>query len=318
VNNAPVLLSAAVGFGTIGVHAARYGQGIAVRFRNLRGVVVFTNVPFATFLREAAIEAADYALLRRFVELAWDFEPINADAFSQLPEVKPVYGYAARLWRKYRDRLAQAHDLLALIEALAGVMELEHPNDPEVREMAEFARQAIREIREEKRVERIMLGDGATLIERAYRFATEELKVTQLSAIKVLRYLLENSKRAGMAFTRPRGEERLIEMRQQLEDALTKLRAQYVQADGRMPEDAAVVYTILSRLLEEDRVLAVIYAKTPLVPGVPKQFMDAPKSTYAADGVTRAGYAIPLHRVVRLFLDLDAEEEIESRESGGN
>jgi len=76
-----------------------------------------------------------------------------------------------------------------------------------------------------------------------------------------------------------------------------------------------VVYTILSRLLEEDRVLAVIYAKTPLVPGVPKQFLGAPQGTYAADGVTRAGYAIPLHRVVRLFLDL---EETESRESGGN
>ena len=78
-----------------------------------------------------------------------------------------------------------------------------------------------------------------------------------------------------------------------------------------------MVYTILSRLLEEDRVLAVVYAKTPLVPGMPKKFLGAPQGTYAADGVTRAGYAIPLHRVVRLFLDLDAEET-ESRESGGN
>ena len=83
-----------------------------------------------------------------------------------------------------------------------------------------------------------------------------------------------------------------------------------------------MVYTILSRLLEEDRVLAVIYARTPIVPGVPKEFMGVRQSVYSADGAKRYGYAIPLHRIVRLFLDLDAEdldtEETESRESGGN
>jgi hypothetical protein len=291
------------------VHAARHGHGIAAKFKCLRGVIVFTNVPFAQFLREAAADSSDYALMRRFVELAWDFEPVSPEAFSRLPEIKPVYGYAARLWRKHRDELLKARDLLDLIEILAGIMEREHPDDPEVREMCELARKAVREVREEKRTERALLGDGAMLVERAYRFAAEELRVTQLTALRVLRYILENPRRAGIAFTRPRDGNRLAELSQQLEEVLARLRDRYVQADGRMPEDAAVVYTMLSKLLEEGRVLAVIYARTHLVPGRPREFMGSPCSVYAADGARRHGYAVPLHRITRLFLDADSGEE---------
>jgi hypothetical protein len=40
-------------------------------------MIVFTNVPFTSFLREVMSEAGNYALIRRFVEILWDTEPIS-------------------------------------------------------------------------------------------------------------------------------------------------------------------------------------------------------------------------------------------------
>jgi hypothetical protein len=321
--NVPVVLSAVVGLGVTGVHAARRGHGIETRFRNLRGVVLFTNVSFREFLSKALKEASDYALARRFLVLAWDSEPIRPEAFKSLPEVKPILGYAARLWRKYREELMQAADLLELVERLADAMEREHPDDPEVKEVAEYTKRCLALAREEGRVEKATLSDAAALVQRAYQFAMEELKATQVTAVKVLRLLLENPQAAGLAFTKPRDPNRLREQREALEKALKRLGELYVRADGSMPEDAAAVYAALKRLLEEDKVAAVVFARNKLAPGVLREFLGAPKNVYMNPYTKQLehGYAVPLARFVELFTETGGEdvekENFNSENSGG-
>jgi len=312
INNASILLSAAVGLGTTGVQAAKHGHGIAVKFKNLRGVVVFTNVPFSTFIREAASESSDYALIRRFIELAWDFEPIKPGAFESIPEVKPVYGYAARLWSKYGNELIQSADLLELIEKIADVVVREHPGDAVVAEMADYIRQIVSEIREEKRSERLSLRDDDAIVERAYKFAAEELKVSQLSAVKVLRHILENPSRAGISFTTPKGDIRALA--DDVYEVVMVIKNMYVtavsQTQDRLAEDAAVVVNILDRLAKDGRVSVVILAKTPLIPGAPRMLAGIQKNVYMVNGVKRYGYAMPLARFVKMFLDSAKVDEL--------
>ncbi len=322
--NVPVVLSAAVGLGVTGVHAAKRGRGIETRFRNLRGVVLFTNVPFREFLNRALKEASDYALARRFLVLAWDSEPIKPEAFKSLPEIRPVLGYAARLWQKYREELMQVADLLELVERLADVMERERPGDPEVKEVAEYTRRALALAREEGRVEKATLSDAAALVQRTYQFAMEELRATQVTAVKVLRLLLENPQAAGLAFTKPRDPDRLREQRETLERALERFTRLYTRpADGGMSEDAAAVHATLRHLLEEEKVAAVLFARNRLVPGVPREFLGAPKNVYMNPYTKQLeyGYAIPLARLVELFTETGGEdvekENFNSENSGG-
>jgi hypothetical protein len=309
INNAGILLSAAVGLGTTGVHASRHGLGVAAKFKNLRGVIVFTNVPFSTFIREAASDSSDYALLRRFIELAWDFEPISADAFKQMVELKPALGYAARLWQKYKEELLQSANLLELIEKIVDAVVKEHPGDAVIAEMAEFTRQVAAEIRETKQAERQGLRDEDAVVERAYKFVSEELKVSQLSAIRVLRHILENPSRAGAAFSAPRSD--VQERLNDVYDVIVKLKNMYAASasQDKLIEDAAVVVNILNSLAEERRVNIILLAKSPLVPGMPREVLGAQKSVFSVAGVKRAGYAVPLARFVRLFLDAEAGEE---------
>ncbi|MFZ8810875.1 MAG: hypothetical protein ACO2PN_22550, partial [Pyrobaculum sp.] len=280
---------------------ARYGLGIATKFKNLRGVVVFTNVPFSTFIREAASDSSDYALLRRFIELAWDFEAVASDAFKNMPELKPVHGFASRLWRKYRDELTQAADLLELTEKLADAVAREHP---EAAELAEYAKRVAAEVREEKRAERVALRDEDVLVERAYKFAAEELKVSGLSAVKVLRYMLENPAKAGLSFALPKSDARALT--EDVYEVAMRIKNMYItaasQTQERIAEDAAVVVNILHQLAKDGRVLAVILAKSPLVPGAPREIMGVRNSVYMVGGVKRMGYAVPLARFASLFI----------------
>jgi hypothetical protein len=313
--NLPVVLSAAVGEGITGIHAARYGHGIGAKFKNLRGIILFTNVKFQDFLDNVAKEASDYAVMRRFLVLTWNFEDVRPEAHSQHPDIKPVYGYAARLWRKYRGELLQAHDLLSLIEKLADVMMKEHPDDPEVKEMAEYTRQVVAEIREEKRVEKASLRDDATLLRRAYRFVAEELKVSQLSALKVLRYTLENAHSAKIAFSRPRSGDR-EELVDRLRSTIEKIEQEHTvaydpQTGRRLTEDAAVVASILHKLIEEGKLQVVLFAKGKLVEGYPAEFLGMQKSVYVNPytGQKEHGYAVPLYRFVEIFISAAEAEE---------
>jgi hypothetical protein len=313
--NVPVVLSAAVGEGVTGIHAARYGHGIGAKFKNLRGIILFTNVKFQDFLDNVAKEASDYAVMRRFLVLVWNFEDVKPEAHSQRPDIKPVYGYAARLWRKHRVELLQAHDLLSLIEKLADAMEKEHPDDPEVKELAGYTKQVVQEIREEKRAEKTSLRDDATLLRRAYRFVAEELKVSQLSALKVLRYVLENAHGAKIAFSRPRAADR-EELVDKLRDVIEKIEKEHTvaydpQGGRRLTEDAAVVVSILNKLIEEGKLQVVLFAKGKLVEGYPAEFLGAPKNLYVNPytGMKEHGYAIPLYKFVEIFVSAAEAEE---------
>ncbi|MFZ8807913.1 MAG: hypothetical protein ACO2PN_07390 [Pyrobaculum sp.] len=139
--------------------------------------------------------------------------------------------------------------------------------------------------------------DGAeAFVRRAYQFAVEELG-TATDGVKVLRVLLENPQAAGAAFIKPRIS-RLEEHRRALEKALEKLEALH-------GEDAAAVRAALKRLLEEDRVAAVVFAKSELVPGAPRELLGAQVSMYT-NPYTRQrehGYAVPLARLVELFIE---------------
>jgi hypothetical protein len=313
--NVSVVLSAAVGEGITGIHAARYGHGVGAKFKNLRGIILFTNVKFQDFLDNVAKEASDYAIMRRFLVLTWNFEDVRPEAHSQRPDIKPVYGYAARLWRKHRDELLQAHDLLSLIERLADAMEKEHPDDPEVKEMAGYTKQVVVEIREEKRVEKASLRDDATLLRRAYRFVAEELKVTQLSALKVLRYVLENAQSAKIAFSKPRSIDR-EELVDRLRDVIERIEQEHTvaydpQTGRRLTEDAAVVVSILNKLVDEGKLQVVLFAKGKLVEGYPTEFLGAPKNLYVNPytGQKEHGYAVPLYKFVEIFISAAEAEE---------
>jgi hypothetical protein len=317
--NVGIFLSATVGLSTTGVQAARYGHGIAVKFKNLRGMVVFTNVPFVSFLRDIVSEASDYAIVRRFIEIPWDTEPINPAAFKDLSELKPIYGFATRLWQKYRDELIKSADLLELIEKLAIAIGREYLGDPKVSEMVEYTLEIIKELRETKRNERLALTDVDALLNRAYEFVANELKTPQLTAVKVLRYILENPQRASIKLTRPKNSEELEKQKRGLDEVIHKyLMYRYGIEDtsdrgitGKDP-DAVTLYTLLKNAYDEEKVTAILFAKSPLIPGTPKEFLGAPKNAYAEGGVKKFGYAIPLAKLVRIFLAGEEESENES------
>jgi hypothetical protein len=112
------------------------GGGLALKaVRNLRGVVAFTDVPLSQFLRSAKADGFG------FIELTWSGGPARRGA--GMPDVKPVFGYAARLWRNHRGELSRARDLPELMLRLADAMESEHKGDAEAAEIAEFTRRAV-------------------------------------------------------------------------------------------------------------------------------------------------------------------------------
>ncbi len=302
-NNVGIFLSATVGLGMTGIQSTRYGHGIAVKFKNLRGIVVFTNVPFVVFLRDIVSEASDFAVIRRFIEVPWDSEPISQTAFKDPPELRPIYGFVTRLWMKYKSELVKSADLLELIEKLATAIGREYPADSRVDEMVQYTLDVVKELREEKRNERLALTDADALVNRAYEFVANELKGTQLTAVRVLRYILENSQRAGIKLAMPRKREDIDKLKGELNSVIRSLSA--VNKDP----DADALYQLLDNAYNEGKVLVILYARSPLIPGVPKEFLGAPKNVYAESGAKRFGYAVPLAQLVRVFLTGWGEEE---------
>lgn len=138
-------------------------------------------------------------------------------------------------------------------------------------------------------------GDEAAFVERARRFAAEELGAPQVDGVKALRVLLESPQAAGLAFIKPRI--RFEEQREALEKALERLKSLH-------GEDAAAVYAALNRLLEEGRVTAVVFAKSELMPGAPREFLGAQVNSYVNPYTKQRdhGYAVPLAKLVELFM----------------
>jgi len=175
--------------------------------------------------------------------------------------------------------------------------------------MATTVKKVCAELKEEKTTERASLGDEATLVANAYRFVSDELKVTQLSEFKMLRYLLENPALAGIAFTKPRDHNAAAETISRLDDIIAEIKKTYaVRHDPSgvpvLTEDASVVVGILERLMEENKTQVVLFAKSRLVPGAPYEFLRVRNGVYINpwSGTKERGYAIPLDVFVKLFL----------------
>lgn len=112
--NAGMIIATAVGMGTIGIHASKYGLGIGARFVNMRGVIVNTNVTFPAFLHEAISNTSDVALARRVLVINWSHESVDPTAFDDLPVVKPIMGAVNNVFRKYKSELMSSSDLIDL------------------------------------------------------------------------------------------------------------------------------------------------------------------------------------------------------------
>ncbi len=185
--------------------------------------------------------------------------------------------------------------------------------------MVKFTLDIINELREAKRNERLALTDADALVNRAYEFVAIELKTPQLTAVKVLRYILENPQRAGIKLTKPKSSEDLESKKTELDKVIhTYLMYRYgieeTSDRGTVSKDpdATALYTLLRNALDEDKVYVVLFAKSPLIPGTPKVFLGAPKNAYAEGGVKKFGYAVKLAKLVRIFLA--GEEESENEE----
>jgi hypothetical protein len=156
------------------------------------------------------------------------------------------------------------------------------------------------------------------LLDRAYDFVASELKTPPSSAVKVLRYLLENPQKARIRLGKPKTREDLDKLKTELDIAIHKyLVYRYGIEDttdrgvtGKDP-DAVALYVLLKNAYDMDLVEAVIFRKSPLLPGMPKSFLGAHIGSYNIDGRKEAGYAIPLATLVRIIL---AGEENENNE----
>jgi hypothetical protein len=264
-------------------------------------------------------EANDFAIIRRFVEVSWDSESISPKAFRDLPSLKPIYGFATRLWQRHRDALIETADLLDLIELLVLAIDKEYRGNDKVNELVRFTLSIIKELREAKRGELQSQTDADVLVNRAYDFVASELRATQLNPVKLLRYLLENPRKARIRLTKPKTREEREKLKTELDIAIHKyLVYRYGIEDttdrgviGKDP-DAVALYTLLKNAYDEEKTMVIIFRKTPLLPGLPKSFLGARVNRYDIDGRKEDGYAIPLATLVRIFLTGEENENNET------
>jgi len=117
--NAELLRSAPVGVAEVRI-GRRYEE-----VKNLRGTLVFAAVP------PKDVDC-------NCIELKWDAAP----AQTPPPVVKPIYGFAASLWRRYGSELAESNSLFELIKKLTTAIAHEYP---EAEEIVNFTMQATEE-----------------------------------------------------------------------------------------------------------------------------------------------------------------------------
>jgi hypothetical protein len=320
--NIPNILAVTVGFAKIGIHASRYGHGIGAKFWNLRGIIIFTNVQFNAFLREVLHEASDFAVVRRFAIVPWDATPLSPKAFKNLPQIKPMIGFVVRLWKKYRDVFLETSDLLDLMEKIATAIarEIATENDKLAKEIYDFSIESIKEIREVTEEQKVEVKDPVNeLISNAYDFVINQLNVSNPTAIRVLRYILENPHQAGAVFANARDKQKADKLLDELYSAMTQLAEMYNVAEGDKgpigPDpDAVIAYSILKNLHENRKVYIALLANGQLVRGMPQTFLGVEKDNVNVGGKNRKGYYIPLGFFVKIFLNKVSEEMTEEEQ----
>jgi hypothetical protein len=294
--NAHIILSVSVGYGTFKIHAPRYGALGEVRFKNQRGVIVFTNTEFARWLRRVRHVASDFAFARRVLPLRWENESIDRKAFEDPPRPEPVLGAVERVWLGHREELAKSKDVAELAAKLMELLGGEYGAD-----LSAYVR-AVREVVEEWSRERdsVKVTDVDIARERAYEIARQQLGATGLTGAKVLLSILENPDAYGVKLMKPKDSKALAEEREKLKDLAQRL-AQY---EGTRQLADALYY------LEAEGVTRIVLkADSPLVPGAPRQFLGAEKHQYKFGDGYAHGYALPITRFAEIFLLSAIDEE---------
>jgi len=325
ISNSDVILSAAVGMGIIGVHAARYGQGIGAKFKNLRGLIINTNVPFTSFLDIVQLEGSDYATIRRFLVLTWSDEAIDGDAIKHdLPKLKSALGFITRLWLKHKEEFIKTADLLELIEKMAMAIKAEYPNDATVAEIVNFTLDIVTELRETKeRERRRVLRDEEILKNNARRIFGDK------SNLELLLSILENPDRAHVRFVRPRKEDKLNEFTEMLRREIEKIKSMYSIVTELPPasssdtdpdrivstasKEAAAVYSLLTHLMRNGEVEVFIEADVLAIKG-DKRSSRTFLGAYYTNNNGIPGYYVPLAKLVRVFIGEGVDENGEDGE----
>ena len=294
--NADIILSAVVGQGTIKIHAPRYGLLGEVRFKNLRGLIVATNVEFSRWLRKVREHATDLAYMRRVIVIEWQKEGLNPKAFEDLPQVKPILGAVEKVWKLKMEELVRCKDVVELAEKLLATLEELYGAD------LSAYRRALEEVREEweEQSRQVRAADEDIVRERAYEIARRALGTTGLTGAKVLLSVIENPDAYGVKLMNPRDEKEREKERKELEGLAGKL-GQY--------EGTRQLADALYHLAANGVTRIVLKANGPLVPGAPREFLGAKYCEYKFGSGNAHGYALPITRFAEIFLLSLNEEE---------
>jgi len=303
VNYAQVLHSAAVGFGVMSIHAPKYGLDMPIMFHNLRGVLVFTNVPFKEFFINVLSRAGgDRAILRRFIELTWYDEILPMEATENLPEIKPIYGLLSEVYRKCRDKFMAAKNLIQLTEALVDCITELYPDFALV---ASATKEWLNDVRAEKEVEIAEVVDSGEL--RLVQYARRYIQ-GQVTKAKVLRAVLEHGEDDGVIVL-DKGAQEDVEL---VKAGLNLIVSNYGSPDidkflsetpSNIDNDLREALRLVIYLLKDSGVAYVTFrAKSALVPGVPRKIWGVGVSTYSKNNARYYGYKFRLDEVVRNVL----------------
>ena len=301
--NADIILSAVVGLGTFKIHAPRYGLLGEVKFRNLRGLIIATNIEFQRWLARVKHYATDIAFARRVLQISWENAAVSEKAFKDLPKVKPVLGAVQRVWLKHREEFVKTGDLIELTTLLFQKLAEEYRVD--LGDYIEAVR-AVAEQWEELR-RSVKATDADILRERAYEIARQELGTTNLSGARVLESMLSNPHAYGISLSKPKKN-----VREEVE------KVERIAQELAVRVETKNLSELLSVLAAKEQVLIVIRASSRLIPGLPKEFLGAPKGGYSFSGEKAHGYAIPLSKLIELFLGSPEEREEVSAENETN
>jgi hypothetical protein len=274
-----------VGYGVISIHAPKYGLDEPVRFHNLRGVIVFTNVSFREFYRKVLLKAGgDRAIQRRFIELTWFDEVLPKDAFADLPEVKPIYGLILDTVKKHWGYLRESSDLvnlsIRLMEVLGGDYPVFKPiADTTIKWLLDLVREKEDEVKGS--AEELRLSDYA----KPYCGG-------RVSVFCELRALLERGERDGeVSFSG--GRDNVDEVRNRIDEVLGKYFGEGVRlsdiANGsvtvKVSDDALEALRMLNAKLNSGLTRVHFKPRSLIVPGFPRSVLGVSKTNCKSGGV---------------------------------
>jgi hypothetical protein len=270
-NFAQILHASAIGMGVVGIHASRYGLGSPIPFRNLRGIIVFTNVTFGEYYNRVMVRVvgADRAVKRRFIDLVWARELFPEEAKEHLPDVKPVYGLVLDLVRKY-PQILRTENLIETADRLLFALQAEYPVFTDI---AEETHELLKGLLQEKIDEVKDSQPEDVVITKAAEYARRYFG-TQLTNYKILRALLEHGPHDELLrFARPRSN---AMVRGEVDEVLKALDgiairlfgvdANSLLQDGRVDPDLKEVFRIVMNHVTDGETRVHLRAKSEIVP----------------------------------------------------